>query len=61
MKKRDKKYVAMVNGELVYKNASGVSDLKNLLRREALERTGKFILTDYRCIEVKNANRTLSA
>jgi hypothetical protein len=57
--KRNKKYEAVVNGERVWKWASGVDDLKNLLMREALDRTGRFNLTDYKCIEVKNANRTL--
>lgn len=59
MKRRNKKYEAVVNGERVWKWASGVSDLKNLLRREALESTGRFNLTDYKCIEVKSAVRTL--
>lgn len=55
MKKRNKKYVAIVNGERVWKSASGVNDLKNLLRREALERTGRFNLTDYKLIKANNA------
>ena len=58
MKLRDKKYIAVVNGNVVYKWATDINDLKNLLRREALANTGRFNLTDYKCVERKEQRIT---
>ena len=48
--KRKKKYVGMVNGNVVYKWAYNVEEFKKLCRMDAMASVGRFKITDYRCV-----------
>lgn len=48
--KRKKKYVGIVNGNVVYKWADSITEFKRLCMRDAMASAGRFILTDYKCL-----------
>jgi len=49
--KRKKKYVGVVNGNVVYKWADSVEEYKRLCMREAMASVGRCIISDYRVIK----------
>lgn len=53
MAKVKRKYVGVVNGSAVYKWAYDADDFKRLCRKEALEKFGRFKMTDHKIIKTK--------